>query len=65
MPRLSLLPLFTEVRGKVFCELPLYGVLRSTQGTGPMPMMPTDASWALLEQALRTEAPGTAGKSSP
>src|SRR5215216_6924682 len=41
--------------------LPIYGVLGSTHGPGPMLIIPTDALWALLEQALRREATGTAG----
>src|SRR5919112_1615350 len=50
------LPLFTEVpRGRV---------LRSTHGPRPVLILPTNALWALLEQALRREATGAAGSSS-
>src|SRR5215207_873187 len=42
-------------------ELRIDGVLGSTHGPGPMLIIPTDALWALLEQALRREATGTAG----
>src|SRR5215217_5975602 len=46
-----------------FCELRGDGVLGSTYGPGPMLIIPTDALWALLEQALRREATGAAGSS--
>src|SRR5215207_7251878 len=57
-------PKYLEVE---FCEveLPLYGVLGSTHGPGPMLIIPTeDALCSLLEQALRREAMGAAGGSS-
>src|SRR5829696_5741507 len=44
-----------------FCELRRDRVLGSTHGPGPMLILPTNALWALLDQALRTEATGTAG----
>ena len=44
-----------------FYEVRLYRVLGSTHGPGPMLIIPTDALWALLEQALRIETTGTAG----
>ena len=50
--------------GSAFLELRPNGVLGSSHGPGPMLIIPTDALWALLEQALRTEATGTAGGSS-
>src|SRR5215216_6191961 len=43
--------------------LPIYGVLGSTHGPGPMLIIPTDALWALLERALRREATAAAGSS--
>src|SRR5215217_8558717 len=42
-------------------ELRFDGVLGSTHGPGARLIIPTDAFWALLEQALRREATGAAG----
>src|ERR671916_2031321 len=57
------MPLFSRVRGRWILRTSAFGVLGGTHGPGPMLILPTNALWALLEQALRREATGTAGSS--